>query len=661
MSGICGIVRFDNDPRGLSDVTRMTHAMSYRGPDGIAHWYDDKVALGHCLLRTTEEAAEEVQPLRNEQGSIVLVMDGTLWNASELRRQLTSAGAVLRNRSDSELVLRSYEIWGRDCLSQIDGDFALAIYNLWKREVFCARDRVGMRPLYWHQSSQNGFCFASDPEALLAIPGMPRRLNETRIADTFFEDLEGYDLESTLYLDLARLPPAHQLVAMPGGVKRERYWTMALPPTLKLRSEKDYEAAFRSVMTEAVHRRLRGGPRTGTMLSGGVDSGAVSALAAEVRSKTGGGPLTTFSAVGGAADGCQETKAIRTSVEMMGIQPHFVDYTRLGDLTEELVEHMFRPSSPFDAHMSMIRSIYLSARRAGLRAVLDGVGGDSVLNDGQLLAYLLRRGRFVRALREARGPPGVVGLDPASVRLLGAAKAAFVPSWLRAEILRTRATSQFPRYPDRLIRGDFARRTAVLERRAVRNIAAAALSGQGSPACRALLALGPDITVARERYERVASRMGIEARDPFLDLQLMSLCFSLPVGQLTSQGWPKSILRRSMQALLPGTVVWRPERTHLGWKFTSAVLIAAHKLARLVKSSECEDYVELANLERNVAEFIRWPGDDNVRLRRTLPSLSLGHWLSLQKSPSCEDAPLCVPYGQHQCELQHWRFSQTFG
>ena len=161
MSGIAGIINFDGKPVEPGQIEKMTSAMDHRGPDGINHWVNDSVALGQCMLQTTPESLEEHQPLANENESLVLVMDGRVDNWQELRVKLLGKGAILRDRSDAELVIRAYEIWGGECLQHIDGDFALVIWNTIKREVFCARDRMGNRPLYcWRK--ENTFVFSSD-------------------------------------------------------------------------------------------------------------------------------------------------------------------------------------------------------------------------------------------------------------------------------------------------------------------------------------------------------------------------------------------------------------------------------------------------------------------------------------------------------------------
>ena len=136
MSGIAGIIHFDGKPVEPGLIEKMTSAMAHRGPDGINHWVKGSVALGQCMLRTTPESLEEHQPLTNEDESLVLVMDGRVDNWEELRRELLGRGAVLRTRSDAELVLRAYEIWGRDCLAHIDGDFALVIWDAHKQQAF---------------------------------------------------------------------------------------------------------------------------------------------------------------------------------------------------------------------------------------------------------------------------------------------------------------------------------------------------------------------------------------------------------------------------------------------------------------------------------------------------------------------------------------------
>jgi len=215
MSGIAGIIRFDGAPVEPGLVEKMTAAMPYRGPDGINHWVKGSVALGQCMLRTTPESLEETQPLANEDESIVLVMDGRVDNWEELRRELLGRGALLRTRSDAELVLKAYETWGRECLPHIDGDFALVIWDARRQEAFCARDRVGNKPFNYSWDGKT-FIFASELHAILGLPGFREVFNEGMLAEYLAN--EWYSRDETFWNGVMRLVAAHRMVIGAGGV-----------------------------------------------------------------------------------------------------------------------------------------------------------------------------------------------------------------------------------------------------------------------------------------------------------------------------------------------------------------------------------------------------------------------------------------------------------
>ena len=210
MSGIAGIIHVDGEPVEPGLIEKMTSAMSHRGPDGIRHWVKGAVALGHCMLQTTPESLAEVQPLGNEDESLVLVMDGRLDNWEELRRELQSRGVALRNRSDAELVLRAYETWGPDCLSHIDGDFALVVWDSRRRAAFCARDRLGNKPFAYHWNGKT-LTFSSEVHAILRLPWVAREPNEGLLAEFLAFDWQTRD--ETFWKGVMRLPAAHRMEA----------------------------------------------------------------------------------------------------------------------------------------------------------------------------------------------------------------------------------------------------------------------------------------------------------------------------------------------------------------------------------------------------------------------------------------------------------------
>ncbi len=638
MSGIAGIIRFDGGRVDLNQIHKMTGAMGHRGPDGINSWWKESVLLGHCLLRTTEESHEENQPLANEDETLVLVLDGYLGNWSKLREDLLGKGVRLRTRADSELVLRAYETWGHDCVKHLEGDFAFAVYDARRREAFCARDRIGMRPFHYYHSDTTGFVFASDAQALLALPAVPCCINEGRIADALVDGLEGIDLCSTFYNDVYRLPPAHILTVTPAGLCIKRYWTFELPSELRLSSDEAYAEAFLDVFTNAVKSRLRGGGTTAAMLSGGLDSGSVVAVARSILANDGQPPLRTFSAVGPEHSACKETRSIYAAAGMTGIEPHFVDYRALGNLTSHLAKLFLNPPTPFDTHMTLPRAVYLAAHLAGARAVLDGVAGDSVLSDGGYLPFLLRRGRFKTAASEAFAARRFWGDDVSpALLLLQSAQTAITPDWARRLRRRFAGSRHIAReaLQRSIISPEFAQRVRLLERFELACAQRATEVDPGSATRRASGIFEFHRTAARERYEREAARVGIEPRDPFLDLRVISFCVSLPAQQMLADGWPKIVMRRAMAGRLPEAVRWRRGKQHLGWAFTNAVMDTQRDQLRNAAPGALESvapYVDIEPMKEPMRRLLEASDTLSVLNKQQLVQIYLlARWLDCQR------------------------------
>ncbi len=254
MSGICGFLCLDGAPAPPGLIEKMTGAMDYRGPDGIRHWVRGSAALGQCMLRTTPESFEEQQPLTNEDESLVLVMDGRVDNWEELRRELLARGARLRNRSDAELVLRSYELWGRECVDRIDGDFALVIWDAQRREAFCARDRIGNKPFHYHWDGKT-FVFASEPHPILTLPWVREVLNPGMLAE--FLANEWHSRDETFWQGVSRLVAAHRMIVDGRGPRIEAYWEPDLEATVPCTSDEEYVEYYRALVTDLVRRMSR--------------------------------------------------------------------------------------------------------------------------------------------------------------------------------------------------------------------------------------------------------------------------------------------------------------------------------------------------------------------------------------------------------------------
>jgi asparagine synthase (glutamine-hydrolysing) len=584
MSGIFGFVHLDGAPAERSDLERMARLMERRGPDGTGLWLDGSVALGHTLLATTPESLGETLPLRHSETGCVITADVRFDNRPELMAALGDSRR-LAEAGDGTLLLEAYLRWGDACVDHLLGDFAFAIWDPRHRRLFAARDHMGMRQLIYHHQEGRFFAFATEPRAVLQVEGVPRQLNEVRIGD-YLADMETADATSTFFEEVYRLPPAHVLKADGRGLEIRRYWTLVPGPPLELPSDEAYAEAFLEVFTEAVRCRLRAPQgKLGSMLSGGMDSGSVVAVASRLLAEAGQGPLRTFSAVGPNPDSCIETRSIRASMTMPGLAPEVVDYSDLGRWKDDLLRLARELDEPFDAHMNLHRAVYLAAHRVGLNVMLDGVAGDTVLAHGTQTARLLRSGRWVQAVRDAIGEERFWGGGRRAWRtLVQGARTAVVPQWLRRVRHWTRRGA--PAWADGgLIAPAFARRIDLAGRKASL-VPSPPRRWPSHAEERAGTITAPTLLVGRERYDRVAGAIAIEPRDPFMDLRLVDLCLRLPGSQLARDGWPKVILRRATAGRVPDAVRWRTGREHLGPAFTRSVF---QLLAESRGAGRCDD------------------------------------------------------------------------
>jgi asparagine synthase (glutamine-hydrolysing) len=276
MSGIAGIIRFDDAPVQPELVKKMTNAMPYRGPDGINHWIKGAVGLGQCMLCTTPESLEEKQPLTNEDESLVLVMDGRVDNWEELRKELNTRSVRLRDRSDAGLVLKAYALWGEKCLEHIDGDYAFVIWDAHKQSAFCARDRLGNKPFYYHWNGK-AFVFASELHPILTLPWVKPDLNLGMVAE--FLSSEWYTRDETFCNGVYRLMASHKIEINPKEMKLDEYWSPDLNNQLDHYSADEFAEAYLALITDTVKRMSRTHTPLACEVSGGLDSSALFAIA----------------------------------------------------------------------------------------------------------------------------------------------------------------------------------------------------------------------------------------------------------------------------------------------------------------------------------------------------------------------------------------------
>jgi asparagine synthase (glutamine-hydrolysing) len=634
MSGIAGIFFPDGRPVEPARIQRMTDALASRGPDAAGCWTGQNIGLGHRALWTTPEAKRERQPHQDVASSLVITFDGRIDNREVLVRLLHASGCPPCEDTDVEIALCAFQCWGESCAARILGDFAFAVWDGARGALFCARDIFGTRPFYYHHRPGKVFTFASTPDALFAGAVVSRQLNEARIADYLVSELEGVDKTSTFYADVFRMPPAHTMTVSPRGMSLRRYWQPAPGPELQLSSGREYEEALLEPFREAVRCRLRGGDTVGSMLSGGMDSSSIVGVARTLRLEAGESPFRTYSVLTREPATCIETRAMLAMLKLDGLNPVTLSADQLQDVLPALAEQTWHLEEPYDYHMIVPRSLSILARRQGVKVMLDGIDGDSVLSEGMFLPRLVRRGKLVTAWREAAGLK-LVYLDdtPVGVELINALRAAFIPGWVRQGLRPLRRRQQWKRMlAESLINPEFAARIRVQDRLETLNETFLARRALDRDSDNAGTIDHPYIVCGVERYERVAAASSVESRHPFLDRRVVELCMRLPDSQKARNGWPKSILRRAMAGNLPQEVCWRRGKEHLSSYLTAAYVKMIYPQIRqtiLEARDDLARYVRFDALRDSVNAY-EARGEMDV-LWRLYEMAHLANWLAQQK------------------------------
>lgn len=281
MCGIAGYLQLDGDSASPVVLRRMGEAIAHRGPDGDGIYVDGPCGLAHRRLAIIDLSPAGHQPMATEDGRYVMSYNGEVFNFQELRIELEALGWHFRSRTDSEVVLKAYAQWGAAALSRFNGQFAIAIWDHVEHSLFLGRDRYGIKPLYFRQVPKS-FVFGSEIKAVLAHPEASAALDK----EGLFEYLafQNFFTERTLFKDIQILPAGSWLTLTPDGKsKSERYWDyhFSEPSGNAVKSETEYREELDRLLRQAVKRQLVADVELGTYLSGGMDSGTVTALAAK--------------------------------------------------------------------------------------------------------------------------------------------------------------------------------------------------------------------------------------------------------------------------------------------------------------------------------------------------------------------------------------------
>ncbi len=553
----------------------MALSMVHRGPDKSSVIKHNSVGLTHGMLFSTPESLFEVLPTPCLCDNLLITADIRIDNRDELIDKLTIKTFEQEVITDSSLILHAYHKWGEYCVHHLIGDFAFAIWDERLRQLFCARDHMGVKPLYYY-ASDSFVAFASELPALLLIPDIPHKLDEARIADFVVMDLEGIDKTCTFYHDIFRLPPAHYLKVDPDSFSIHNYWQLGQSEGIVVRSKKEQQEEFNEIFSRAVKDRLRCNTSAASMLSGGLDSSAIVGIARNLSSEN-QRILSVYSASGKDSGHCKEYFFSQLITAQGKLHSVFITPHDIWKYEQELMVLLSELGEPFDGHMIMPMILYMTAKKNNTHVLLDGVDGDIPCSiSPSYPANLLRQGKFKRALSE------IVSLEenyychrvPMVELLFRTIKKSYIPGWLRS--LKHAITPDFI-LKNNCIKGSLLSGSSCDKLKVVKRYMTyrqhRSLSGKQSLRDLHIEAIThPDLTVGLERYDRVAAHCSVEPRHPLLDKRLIECAVNLPWDLLVHDGWSKYVLRKCAEDYLPKKVCWRKGKEHVGYDFILELL-----------------------------------------------------------------------------------------
>ena len=365
---MCGIAGFSGTPNP-SLLEQMTEVLFHRGPDDVGYYSDEGVNLGMRRLSVIDVEGGH-QPVHNEDKTVWLIFNGEIYNFKELRETLIQKGHRFYTNTDSEVIVHLYEEYKKDCVHHLRGMFAFALWDKTNQQLLIARDRLGIKPLYY-AFSNGSLRFASEIKSLLK----DRKIETEIDPQSLFSFLTFLYIPSpgTIFKGISKLPPGHRLVLRRGKFTIDSYWDLSFPSPSKPISESEYCEMTRQILTESVSTHLVSDVPLGVFLSGGLDSSTIVALMANLSSA----PIKTFSiGFGEEAQSYNELEHARRIAKHFGTDHH--EYTLQPDIIDILPKLVWHLDEPF-ADSSMIPTYLVSkAAREHVTVALTGIGGDEI-------------------------------------------------------------------------------------------------------------------------------------------------------------------------------------------------------------------------------------------------------------------------------------------
>lgn len=566
MSAICGIFNTDSITVSSEISGKMMDKLKIYPFDHTGTWEQEEVFLGCGLQRITPESLGEVLPEYDADKQLSITADAIIDNREELFTKLNISKELGRETTDSDLILMAFDKWGIDCPKYLVGDFAFAIWDEKKKELFCARDHTGTRTFYYYYKA-NIFAFCTIMKPLFEVFKTEIELNERWITD--FLALEGinqeYDYHETIYKDIFQLEPGHYAIINSNQLKKNQYWDPLNDiKQLNLTSDYEYEEKFRRVFSEAIRCRLRSIGEVGIMLSGGLDSGSTASIAAPILGES-NKKLNAFSSIP-----CSyfvdykpskylitnETQEITELCNCVGN----INATYCAFDEKNSASDINRYINILEQPYKMVHNLFWyggiieKAKAQNCKILLNGQSGNSTISQGEFLIYTLtlyKEKKFIELYREINAF--------ASIRNFGRKRVTkevfkrFIPYKLR-EIIGKYKTPNYDRFANEPVKRDLIKKWNV-EKRFNNKFFNPITPKYYDYYEQKYFACDP---LAFSHIGAIETKLGLAnnllIRDATRDKRVIEFCLSMPSNQFVRGGNERYLIRRAMKGILPDKI-----------------------------------------------------------------------------------------------------------
>jgi asparagine synthase (glutamine-hydrolysing) len=559
MCGIVGVLnQSEQPPVGLETIRRMLEMIHHRGPDGFGIYRDAHIGMGNARLSIIDLSGGD-QPIGNETGSLWIVFNGEIFNYVELRPQLEARGHVFTTHSDTEVILHLFEDYGPGCLQFLNGQFAIAIWDSERQSLFLARDRVGIRPLFY--TRQGGrLIFGSEVKSILAYPGIQPAIRPASLKQVF--TAWSVQTPHTIFEGINEVPPGHYVLIQDGQVDLQSYWSINFDEEKPARKTEAYLEELENLLIDATRIRLRADVPVGAYLSGGLDSSITAAI---IRNYT-HSHLDTFS-ISFSDPEFDESVYQRQMASYLGTDHHeaFITHEDIGRVFPEVIWHTETPilrTAPAPMYQLSQR-----VREQGYKVVLTGEGADELLAGYDIFKEMKIRRFWARNPASQKRPLLLRRLYP-DISGMGQS-GAFLLAFFQKDLANTSS----PYYSHAIRWSNTARTWRFLagdQEAPAGGIVPEGLSLPGGFERWSHLAQAQylEITTFLSPYllssqgDRMAMGHSVEGRYPFLDFRVMEFCARLPVNLKMPALVEKWLLKQLGRKLVPDAIWQRVKRPY---------------------------------------------------------------------------------------------------